>query len=239
MISSSQNTFLAPSAGPLSGAALARAECWLFDLDNTLYPADCNLFAQIDQRMGEFITRLFDIPPDEAKSRQKAFFRAHGTTLRGLMVEHGVDPAEFLEYVHDIDLTVVCDSPLLRTALQRLPGRKIIYTNGTVAHARRVLERLGIADHFETVFDIAASDFLPKPHEAPFRKLLDAHGVVPARAVMVEDMARNLKPAATLGLTTIWVPTDTSWSKPDDGDDSHIHHVAPDITAFLAALPVD
>src|SRR5690606_35286474 len=113
--------------------ALARAETWLFDLDNTLYPADCNLFAQIDRRMGEFIARLFDIAPEEAKSRQKAFFHAHGTTLRGLMVEHGIDPAEFLDYVHDIDLTVVCESPALHAALTRLPGRKIIYTNGTVA----------------------------------------------------------------------------------------------------------
>jgi pyrimidine 5''-nucleotidase len=224
---------------PLSGAALARAEMWVFDLDNTLYPAQCNLFAQIDERMGQFICDHFGISLDEAKSRQKGFFNRHGTTLRGLMVEHGIDPLGFLEYVHDIDVSVVPEMPELDAALRRLPGRKIIYTNGTVAHARRVLDRIGIGSHFDTVFDIVASEYLPKPQETPYRRMLDLHGIPPQRAVMVEDMARNLKPAATLGMTTIWVPTSESWSRPDNDDHSHIHHVAPDLTAFLASLPVD
>lgn len=237
---STASTVSAPSnPAPLTGADLARAETWIFDLDNTLYPAECNLFAQIDRRMGEFICNHFGIDLEEAKHRQKGFFNSHGTTLRGLMVEHGIDPLGFLEYVHDIDVSVVQPMPELAEALRRLPGRKIIYTNGTVAHARRVLDRIGIAAHFETVFDIAASDYLPKPQEAPYRRMLQRHGIAPARAVMVEDMARNLKPAAALGMTTIWVPTSAVWSRPDDGDESHIHHVAPDLPAFLAALPVD
>lgn len=238
-MSVAQNPPSTPSRAPLSGAALARAEMWVFDLDNTLYPAECNLFAQIDQRMGQFICDHFGISLEEAKRRQKGFFNSHGTTLRGLMVEHGLDPLAFLEYVHDIDVSVVPVMPELDAALRRLPGRKIIYTNGTVAHAKRVLDRVGIASHFDAVFDITASDYLPKPQETPYRKLLEQHGIAPAQAVMVEDMARNLKPAAALGMTTIWVPTSAAWSRPDNDDHSHIHHVAPDLTAFLASLPVD
>ncbi len=228
----------AAAAGPLSGARLTAAETWIFDLDNTLYPADCNLFAQIDRRMGEFIARHFGIGLDEARQRQKGFFQTHGTTLRGLMVEHALNPADFLDYVHDIDLAPVAPAPHLGAALDRLPGRKVIFTNGTVAHAGRVLGRLGIADRFEAVFDIIAADYLPKPREEPYRRLLDSHGIAPAGAVMVEDMARNLVPAAALGMTTVWVPTTAAWSQPDrPGEAAHIHHTAPDLPAFLAALP--
>lgn len=228
---------LPTSPAPLSGPALAAAETWVFDLDNTLYPADCNLFAQMDRRMGEFIAQQFGVDYDEAKRRQKVFFQTHGTTLRGLMVEHGLDPAAFLDYVHDIDLNVVQAQPRLGAALDRLPGRKVVFTNGTVAHAERVLNRLGIADRFETLFDIVASDYLPKPREEPYRKLLGNHRIRPQGAVMVEDMARNLVPAAALGMTTVWVPTTAEWSKPAHPDDTaHIHHTAPDLTAFLTTL---
>jgi putative hydrolase of the HAD superfamily len=224
-------------AGPLHGAALRGAATWVFDLDNTLYPASCNLFAQVSQRMGEFIARTFAVDLDEARRRQKGFFQTHGTTLRGLMVEHGIAPAEFLDYVHDIDLGVVSTMPALEAALQRLPGRKLIYTNGTVAHADRILRKLGIHQHFEATFDIVASDYLPKPEIAPYRVMLQRHGVDPARAVMVEDMARNLVPAAALGMTTVWVPTTEIWSQPDADGQAHIHHTAPDLTAFLTGLP--
>lgn len=222
----------------MADSDLAHAEMWVFDLDNTLYPAHCNLFAQIDARMGEFICSHFGIALEDAKRQQKGFFNRHGTTLRGLMVEHGLDPKAFLEYVHDIDVSVVPELPALGAALRRLPGRKMIYTNGTVAHAERVLARLGIGDHFEAVFDIIASGYLPKPQETPYRRLLETHGFDPRRAVMVEDMARNLAPAASLGMTTVWIPTAEDWSAPEDGA-AHIHHVVTDLTAFLADLPVE
>jgi putative hydrolase of the HAD superfamily len=231
----------APSAShagtPLAGAALRHAETWVFDLDNTLYPAECNLFEQVQRRMGEFIATTFALDAAAAAEKRKYFFYTHGTTLRGLMVEHGIDPAAFLSFVHDIDLSGVDAMPALNTALERLPGRKLIFTNGTVAHAERIMRKLGVDHHFEAVFDIVASDYLPKPDMTPYRAMLARHGVAPAGAVMVEDMARNLKPAAELGMTTIWVPTTAAWSKPDAGDHGHIHHTAPDLTAFLAALP--
>ena len=216
---------------PNTSARLVDAETWLFDLDNTLYPAGCNLFGQIDRRMGEFIGNLFGIDAVAAKQRQKGFFHQHGTTLRGLMMEHDVDPADFLAYVHNIDLSVLPALPELRRAVTALPGRKLIFTNGTVAHAERVLGRIGLDGCFEAVFDIVAADYLPKPRQEPYEKLLAQHGITAERAVMVEDMARNLAPAARLGMATIWVPTASDWAQP-----GHIHHVAPDLTSFLGGL---
>lgn len=226
---------IVPSSTP-TPSALRDAECWIFDLDNTLYPAECALFTQIEGRMGEYVARLLSLPLADAKIRQKAFFQKHGTTLRGLMVEHGVDPADYLAYVHDIDLTALPVLPELDRQLARLPGRKLIFTNGTVAHADRVLRRLGLADHFDVIFDIVASDFLPKPNMAPYEKLLREHGVNALGAVMVEDMARNLAPAAALGMATVWVPTASVWSQPDSGHTGYISHVAPDLTRFLAEV---
>jgi len=225
------------TAAPLAGAALRAAPTWIFDLDNTLYPADCNLFEQVQRRMGEFIASTFALDAAAAAEKRKYFFQTHGTTLRGLMVEHGVDPAGFLDYVHDIDLSPIAPLPALSAALERLPGRKLIYTNGTAAHAERIMRKLGVEHHFEAVFDIVASDYLPKPDIAPYRAMLAKHTVDPRGAVMVEDMARNLKPAAALGMTTIWVPTTAAWSQPDPGARDHIHYTAPDLTAFLAGLP--
>lgn len=239
MISPSSVSSPTSAAAPLAGAALRDAHTWVFDLDNTLYPAECALFDQVQQRMGEFIATTFAMDAAAAAEKRKYFFQKHGTTLRGLMVEHGIDPVAFLDYVHDIDLSVVAAMPALAAQLARLPGRKLIYTNGTVAHAERIMRKLGVHHHFEAIFDIVASEYLPKPEIAPYRAMLKALGVEPVGAVMVEDMARNLKPAAELGMTTIWVPTNAAWSKPDAGDQAHIHYTAPDLTAFLAALPTD
>ncbi|MCW0236524.1 MAG: pyrimidine 5'-nucleotidase [Ferrovibrio sp.] len=236
MISTASASASAPVAAPLAGPALRDAETWIFDLDNTLYPAECNLFEQVQRRMGEFIATTFALDAAAAAEKRKYFFHTHGTTLRGLMVEHGIDPADFLDYVHDIDLSAVAALPALAEALDRLPGRKLIYTNGTVAHADRIMRKLGVDHHFEAVFDIVASDYVPKPDMTPYRTMLQKHGVDPRGAVMVEDMARNLKPAAELGMTTIWVPTTAAWSQPDADGHVHIHHTAPDLTAFLAGL---
>jgi len=212
-------------------------DVWIFDLDNTLYPASCNLFPLIERRMGAFIAARFGVPADEARRRQKRFFREHGTTLRGLMVEHAVDPHEFLDFVHAIDLSALTPWPALDRALGRLRGRKLVFTNASRRHAEAVMARLAVAHHFEAVHDIADAGFLPKPDPRAYQGLLERHAIDPHRACMVEDMARNLGPAAQLGMTTVWVRTDSAWGRPTAEDLPHIHHVTDDLAGWLAGLP--
>lgn len=215
---------------------LLTAETWIFDLDNTLYPASCNLFAQVDRKMGDFISDLLDIPYDDARGLQKQYFREHGTTLRGLMKVHGINPVDFLDFVHDIDYSPVPRDQKLAAALDRLPGRKLIFTNGTVAHADSVLEQLGAAHHFDVIYDIIASDYIPKPNPAPYDKLVAEHDIDPASAVMVEDMAKNLLHPAALGMHTVWVRTDAEWAQNDTDSSDHIHHETDDLSAWLDDL---
>ena len=208
-------------------------ETWIFDLDNTLYPAGSDLFAQISTRMGEYIMRLLDLDADAARVVQKRLFTTYGTTMRGLMTEHAIDPHGFLAHVHDIDLSVIDPAPALDAALEGLSGRKLVFTNGSVRHAERVLERLGIARHFEVLFDIAAADFLPKPDPTGYRKLIANHAVVPNRSAMVEDMARNLEPAAALGMLTLWVRSPIDWAK-EGAEEPYVHYQTDDLTRWLA-----
>jgi putative hydrolase of the HAD superfamily len=215
---------------------LSHVGVWIFDLDNTLYPASCNLFAQVSRRMTAFIADRFDLPLDEAVRMQKHYFHTHGTTLRGLMVENGVDPAAFLDYVHRIDLSGVPACPALDAALTALAGRKIIYTNGSVRHALAITEHLGIARHFDLIHDIVAAEYVPKPDPRPYAALLRRAAIDPARACMVEDIARNLVPAAALGMTTVWVRGDAAWSRPDGMDPAAIHHVTDDLPAWLSGV---
>jgi putative hydrolase of the HAD superfamily len=218
--------------------AIDEVETWLFDLDNTLYPASCRLFDQIDRRMGAFIQQAFSVSEVEAREMQKAYFLEYGTTLRGLMDQHGQDPHAYLAYVHDIDLEAVAPSPALERALARLPGRKVIFTNASEDHAARVLARLGVAHHFAEVFDIVAADFRPKPEEIAYERMIAAHGVTPARTVFFEDSARNLKPAHARGMTTVWVEHEARWSRAGAEEDaSFIHHRTGDLVAWLEALP--
>lgn len=212
-----------------------RVEAWIFDLDNTLYPASCNLFAQVDARMSAFIQDLLSLGPGEARRIQKSYFREHGTTLRGLMDHHQVEPEAFLAYVHDIDFSVIPEAADLEAALARLAGRKLVFTNATVRYAEQVLARLGIAHHIEAIFDIAAAGYRPKPEPESYRRLIAEHGIDPRRAVLVEDIARNLAPAAALGMTTVWVPNAADWSR-DGAEDGHVHHVVQDLAAWLMDL---
>jgi len=205
---------------------------WVFDLDNTLYPARCNLFAQVDRRIGLFIEELLGLEAIAARDLQKRYFREHGTTLRGLMTHHGIDPEVFLDFVHEIDMTPVPPSPELAAALANLPGRKFIFTNGSVAHAERVMARLGVAAHFDGVFDIVAAGYLPKPDPTTYRSMVERYAIDPARAAMIEDLPRNLRPAAALGMTTVLVLTGEEWAMTDAAGD-HIHHVTDDLVGWL------
>ena len=208
------------------------ADVWVFDLDNTLYPRDCDLFAQIDVKMKAFVSNLLGIDPADAYKVQKQYFREHGSTLRGLMDNHGLAPQEFLDFVHDIDVTPVPPNPALDDVLHQLEGRKIVFTNGSVAHATNVMTRLGITHHFEGIFDIHAADYLPKPARSAYDKFLSDYDVDPTRAVMLEDIARNLEPAHALGMTTVWIRSEHDHSAMGaEGD--HIHHVIDELVPWL------
>lgn len=217
-------------------AAVRNAQTWVFDLDNTLYPPSINLFEQIDRRMRDYIAAALGISPDDAFRIQKRYFLEYGTSLRGLMNRHGMDPAPFLEHVHDIDVTMLAPAPALDAALAALPGRKLIHTNGSTRHAERVMDRLGVAHHFDAVFDIVAARYTPKPEPGPYADLLSRFGVDPRRAVMVEDMARNLAPAADLGMTTVWVRNDTDHGR-TGMEGVRIDFIVDDLVAWLESVP--
>ncbi|HWH18732.1 MAG TPA: pyrimidine 5'-nucleotidase [Allosphingosinicella sp.] len=185
--------------------ALLHIDCWIFDLDNCLYPASANLFSLIDLRMGEFIQQLLGVDAAEAHRIQKSYFRDHGTTLAGLMAAEGVDPHEFLNFVHDIDLARLTADPDVVRAVDRLPGRKFVFTNGDEHYARRVLDKLGLANAFDGMHDIHAMDYVPKPNPLAYADMCQRHGIAPQTALFAEDMARNLKPAKELGMTTVWI----------------------------------
>lgn len=185
--------------------ALAHIDAWIFDLDNTLYPASSDLFGLIDKRMTAYVMRLTDLDWEAAYAVQKSYFRAHGTTLNGLMAEHGVDPHDFLADVHAIEMDVLREDRRLIEAIARLPGRKLIFTNGDVPYARRVLDAVGLSESFEAIHDIHAMAYQPKPDPRAYRSMIDAFRIDPRTALFADDMARNLPPAKALGITTLWI----------------------------------
>ena len=208
---------------------LAYVRNWIFDLDNTLYPASADLFAHIDTRMTSFVADLLQVDRIEARRIQKEYFLGHGTTLAGLMTEHDVDPYAFLDYVHDIEMDVLeADAPLA-AALARLPGRKIVFTNGDRPYALKVLERLGLGGSFEGVHDIHSMNLRPKPQPEAYAGLCAAFDIDPAESLFVEDMARNLKPAKAIGMTTVWVDNGSEQASDVDRSfiDFHIHELNP------------
>ena len=226
-------------------ARFGAVDVWIFDLDNTLYPAHTNLFAQVDVRIRDYVMELIGSTADEAHRLQKDYYRRYGTTLRGLMIERGISPDGFLEYVHDIDHSVVAPDPRLGAAIERLPGRRFIMTNGTRKHAETVADRLGITRHFEDVFDIVAADLLPKPHRETYDKFLGQAGIDPTRAAMFEDLSRNLEVPDTLGMATVLVVplgieevVREAWEF-DGRDAPHVHWVTDDLAAFLERIAPD
>jgi putative hydrolase of the HAD superfamily len=183
----------------------SRIRDWIFDLDNCLYPASSGLFDLIDERMAAYIQRLLDCPPEEAKRVQKAHFHQHGTTLAGLMKDHEIDPHDFLTDVHDVPLDRVQPDDRLSRLLPLLPGRRFVFTNGDAPYARRVLERIGVGEHFDDLHDIHASGYRAKPDPHGYELLCERFGIDPAEALLVDDMVQNLGPAKALEMTTIWV----------------------------------
>lgn len=222
--------------------AFCGVEAWVFDLDNTLYPATSALFSQIDERISRFVARHLDLSPDEARIKQKAFYKKYGTTLRGLMIEYKMDPDAFLAYVHDIDYTPLKPNPALGEAIGRLPGRKYIFTNGDRPHAERTAARLGIADHFDDIFDIVAAGLMPKPNLETYRMFLERTGAAPARAAMFEDLSRNLVVPHRLGMRSVLLVPDGTrevfredWEL-EGSNAPHVDFVTDDLEGFLTAV---
>jgi len=217
-------------------------ETWVFDLDNTLYPHHLNLWQQVDVRIRDYIARFLDVTHEEAFRVQKDLYRRYGTSMRGLMTEHGMEPDDFLDFVHQIDHSPLEPNPALGAALEQLNGRKLILTNGTRRHAEAVMQRLAIHHHFEDVFDIIAAELEPKPQAQTYERFLARHGVDPAKAAMFEDLARNLEIPYALGMTTILVvPEGTrevfreDWEM-EGRDALHVDHVTDDLAGFLQRL---
>ena len=208
--------------------AFAHVETWVFDLDNTLYPPAARLFDQIERRMTAYVMRILGVPDDEANRLRAHYWRAYGTTLAGLMREHALDPAPYLEEVHDIDLTVLVPAPALAAILGRLPGRKVVYTNGSRAHARRVTGAIGLDGCFDALYGFEDAAYLPKPEAAAFAVVFARDGLVAARGAMFEDDHRNLEVPHGLGMRTVLVGPEARHP--------HVHHQTDDLVGFLGCL---
>ena len=227
---------------PPDPAAFAHVDTWVFDLDNTLYPRHTDLFSQISDKMTDYVRELLQVPREEAYRVQKDYYQEHGTTLAGLMANHGIDPNDFLERVHDIDYSWIDPDPALGAAIEALPGRKLIFTNGDTGHAERAARALGVLDHFEAIFDIVAADLVPKPASETYSKFVGLHRIEPARAAMFEDLPRNLVAPHALGMRTVLVVPNNmageafaDWEE-DGRDDPTVEWVTDDLGEFLRLI---
>lgn len=217
----------------MSAADLRHVSTWLFDMDNTLYPHNPAFMDRIGERMTGYVMRAAGLGREEAHALQERYLHEHGATLAGLIAHHGVEPGRFLDEVHDVSLDLLAPDPALRAALARLPGRRLVFTNGSAGHAARVLPHLGIDDLFEAVFHLESADLTPKPAPAAYDALVRMHEVDPARAALFEDSERNLAPAAALGIATVLVGPDALASGA-----AFVHHRTADLVAFLNAARV-
>jgi putative hydrolase of the HAD superfamily len=215
--------------------ALDHVEAWVFDLDNTLYPASCKVFDQVDVLITRFIREFLNVDAGEADRLRKHYWHNHGTTMNGLMHDHGIDPDAYMDFVHGIDYGIIPADPALGDVLARLEGPKYIFTNANVGHAETVLDRIGIAGQFDAIFDIKASSYIPKPQDHFYDTFLANHGVDPHGAILVEDLAKNLKPGHARGMTTVLVETDSEFAMRGH-DEGHVHHVTDDLTGWLTGV---
>jgi putative hydrolase of the HAD superfamily len=238
-----------PGISPLESSAAAapapdfrHVRHWVFDLDNTLYRADNGVFARIDARMTEFVASYLGLERDQARALQKNLYREHGTTLNGLIKLHGMDPEPYLDFVHQIDLSDLHPDPALAFAIERLPGRRYVFTNGCARHAARILERLGLTHLFAEIWDIRTIAFAPKPDPSAYRRVLAHGGFAPGAAAMFDDIARNLVEAHQLGMTTVWLNCGGVWDRQGPefpvASATHIDHEAKDLTQFLNRIRI-
>jgi putative hydrolase of the HAD superfamily len=229
------------------GPAMMRfvdVETWVFDLDNTLYPADSPLWPQIDDRITTYLMALYGHDGMTSRALQKYFYHRHGTTLKALLDHGDAEADDFLAFVHDIDRSGLQPNPGLSIALERLPGRKLILTNGSERHAQKTAEALGILQHFEAIFDIKAANFVPKPEAETYQRFFDRHDVRPDRAAMFEDLVKNLEAPKAFGMQTVLIVPESGrgdWRDECErmkDQPSFVDHVTDDLAGFLQSLPV-
>ncbi|HKQ09750.1 MAG TPA: pyrimidine 5'-nucleotidase [Rhizomicrobium sp.] len=214
---------------------------WIFDLDNTLYCAENGIFAQIEARMTDYVMAFLKLPREAAYTRQKDLYRLYGTTLNGLMREHAASPDDYLQYVHDIDLSSLVPDAALAGAIEKLPGQRFVFTNGCRDHAARILDRLGMTALFDAVWDIRTVAFRPKPHVQAYESVVAAAGLNPVQSAMFDDIARNLVPARAMGMTTVWLKTGAPWGKQGpqmDAVEADIDHQTDNLTQFLHTIRI-
>ena len=208
--------------------AFKHVDRWVFDLDNTLYPPQARLFDQIERLMAEYVMRELNVSEDEAQRLRRKYWTEHGTSLAGLMRVHNIDPEPYLHEVHQLDLSHLEPAPELRTAISALPGRKIIYTNGSRAHGEKVSAARGLDGVFDAIYGVEDANYAPKPDLAAFQKVFEADGIKTTQAAMFEDDIRNLEIPHKMGMKTVLV------GPPQQAP--HIHHQTEDLTAFLTQL---
>ena len=209
--------------------------CWIFDLDNTLYSGQTKVFAQVDKKMSKYISNKLNIDLIKAKEIQKNYFYQYNTTLNGMIKNHKIDPEEFLEFVHDVDISFLQKDDKLATEIKKLNGKKIIFTNGSRKHALNVTKKIGIDNLFDGIFDIVNANYVPKPSIEPYKKLVEKHKIDPKLSVFVEDIARNLKPAYEMGMKTIWIENEEAWAK-EFSDSKFINYKTNNLSEFLKKI---
>ena len=214
---------------------LSKIKFWLFDLDNTLYSGDTKVFDQVDKKMSKFISEKLKVSLEEAKKIQKNYFHEYNTTLNGMIKNHDIDANEFLEFVHDVDLDFLKKDEPLKKEIEKLKGKKIIFTNGSRAHASNVTSKIGIEQLFDGVFDIVDSDFYPKPSLEPYKKIIENYKIVPEYCIFFEDIARNLKPAYELGMKTVWIENNEPWAA-KYSDEEFVNYKTGSLTKFLKEI---
>ena len=208
---------------------------WIFDLDNTLYSGETRVFEQIDKKMSEYISGKLNVSIDEAKEIQKNYFYEYNTTLNGMIKNYKIDANEFLEFVHNIDINFLKKDPILSEELNKLDGKKIIFTNGSRKHALNVTKRIGIDQYFDDIFDIVDCEFVPKPAIQPYKKLVEKHKIDPKLCGFIEDIARNLKPAYEMGMKTVWIENEDPWAK-KFSDSYFINYKTKNLYEFLKKI---
>lgn len=209
---------------------------WIFDLDNTLYPAGSTIFAQIDDCMTDYIASHLHMSWDEARALQHKYYTEYGTSLTGLVRNHHIDPEDYLQSVHKIDLSALEPDPALREGLERLPGRRIVFTNGSSEHAERVLQKRGLDGTIDAIWDIRCSNFVPKPEAESYTRMIGGLDINPVSSAFFEDMAINLIPAAMLGMTTVCIAAESAVFSPDER--RHIAYRTSNLAKFLHVIEV-